>query len=175
MGLAMRQVDARANPAAAADWAHLAERLRRLAVALTGDRDRAEDLCQGTLAAMLARAPEQVGNIGYARKAMLRRWLDEQRSLRRRAERVARLAGMMGTRRWAGSPEEGVGRAEALARVRGAMGGLPARQRAVLVMRLVEGLEYEQIAAELGCSVAAVRASLHLARQRVRRQVGEAL
>ena len=59
-------------------------------------------------------------------------------------------------------------------RVRRAIETLPPMQRAVVVLRLVEELDYADIAATLGCSVQAVRANLHLGRQRVRRLAGEA-
>ena len=45
-----------------------------------------------------------------------------------------------------------------------AIAGLPADQRAVLVLREFEGLSYEQLAEVLGTSVAAVKGRLHRAR-----------
>jgi RNA polymerase sigma factor (sigma-70 family) len=171
MGYPMRHTESRPNTAMG-DWQRIAERLRRLAMALTGDAERAEELCQQTLVVLLARSPEHAEHVGYARRAMVRQWMDEQRSVRRRVARVAALA-RIGVRA-VPRPEEGADRAETLARVRSAMEVLPAKQRAALVMRLVEGLEYEQIAEAMGCSVGAVRANLHLAREAVRRQIGEA-
>ncbi len=49
-----------------------------------------------------------------------------------------------------------------------AIDSLPARQRAALLLRVVEGLSYEAIAEALECEVGAVRANLHLARMKVR-------
>jgi len=43
----------------------------------------------------------------------------------------------------------------------------------VLVLRLVEELDYEQIAETLSCSVETVRANLHVARRHVRETMGE--
>lgn len=57
--------------------------------------------------------------------------------------------------------------------VRQAIASLPPKQRAALVLRLVEDLDYEVIAETLGCSVEAVRAHLHLGRRRVRAVLGE--
>ncbi len=54
-----------------------------------------------------------------------------------------------------------------------ALRALPARQRAVVVLRLVEELDYAQIAETLDCSVGSVRSILHLARTRLRASLGE--
>jgi RNA polymerase sigma-70 factor (ECF subfamily) len=46
---------------------------------------------------------------------------------------------------------------------------VPERERAALLMAAVEGLPHEQIAAALGCSVAAIKVRIHRARLRLRR------
>lgn len=48
---------------------------------------------------------------------------------------------------------------------------LPLRQREVFVLHTYEGLSYAEVAEAAGISVANVRSHLHLARQRLRRQL----
>jgi RNA polymerase sigma-70 factor (ECF subfamily) len=64
-----------------------------------------------------------------------------------------------------------VGRAEHAdlrARVRTALGGLPPKLRAVVVLRDIYDLTHDEIATELGISVAAAKVRLHRARRRLR-------
>lgn len=151
------------------DWAELAARLRRFATALTGSSDAADELTQQTLAMLLSRRPERAGHLGYARRTLLRLWLDRRRSFVRRAAGWLRYVLHRPTEtRDADAIEAG----EQVGRVREVLGELPPRQRAVLVLRLVEELDYEQIAETLGCTVEAARANLHLARRQVRRRLG---
>lgn len=153
------------------DWAEISRRLGHLAVALTGSADLAEELVQQTLATLLARRPDKAAHLGYGRRTMVRLWLDRQRSARRRLARLTRLAAM--TDRWHvdGDP---LAAEEEVEQLRRAAERMPPRQRAVLVLRVVEGLEYEQIAEVLGCTVQSARSSLHLARARMRQTMGGA-
>ena len=153
------------------DWAALSEWLRRVAYALAQSREDADDLVQQTLVTLLAKQPDRVSHYGYARRTMFRLWLDRQRSLRRRLARVARLA-LTRESRHVDSDEMSI--RDQYDRVRRAIATLPPVQQGVVVLRLVEELDYADIAATLGCSVQTVRANLHLGRQRVRRLAGEA-
>lgn len=54
---------------------------------------------------------------------------------------------------------------ERAAAVRAAVAALPARQREAVVLRDLEGLSYEEVAAALGCSVASVKSALFRGRQ----------
>jgi RNA polymerase sigma-70 factor (ECF subfamily) len=164
----MRQFTATDEPAAA-DWVALSRRLRRIAGALTRDDDAADDLVQQTLVTLLARAPEQATNVGYARTTLVRLWLDQQRAWRRWIARLMRFAA--GTRTWQ-ADRDSVVESEQVQQVRGALDDLPPQQRLVLALRLIEGLGHAEIAALLGTTLASVRASLHLARQRVRTTIG---
>ncbi len=169
MGQAMRMTEFE-EFSAAPYWAVLRKRLLRIALALTRSRSDAEDLVQQTLLTLLARKPERAEHVGYARQTMLHLWLDHQRSLRRRLRRVAQLAA---TSRHRQVDRDEVSMNDQYRRVQRAIETLPPRQRATLVLRLVEELDYAKIAAVLGCSVQTVRANLHLGRRRVRRLVGE--
>jgi RNA polymerase sigma factor (sigma-70 family) len=153
------------------DWQRVSEGLRRFALALTGRSDAADELTQQTLAHLLARSPEKAAHAGYARRTMTRLWLDDQRSLRRRVRRYSLVA------RHAVAPPTGAERmanAEMAGAVRARIESLPPQQRAALVLRLIEDLDYEQVAEAMGTSVEAVRANLHLARRAVSRAMGEA-
>ena len=66
-----------------------------------------------------------------------------------------------------------VDRVELLELVR-EMGKLPAEQREVLLLAAVEEMRYEEIAALLSVPVGTVMSRLSRARDRLRRQVGEA-
>ncbi|MEZ6234909.1 MAG: RNA polymerase sigma factor [Phycisphaerales bacterium] len=155
-------------------WADLSRTLRRYALGLTGSAEAAEDLAQQTIARLLARRPDKALHVGYAYAAMTRAWVDEQRSLRRRLRRLrAAAAGIGGGsgRGGDGRPgerEDVPARRESVRRVGRAMDALPPRRRAALVLRAVEGLTYEQIAAALGCTPGVVRGELYEARRALR-------
>lgn len=57
---------------------------------------------------------------------------------------------------------------ESLEALHDAVTGLPPRQRAALVMRYVQGLEYAEVADALGCSEEAARANVYQAIRRLR-------
>lgn len=159
------------SPALDADWVAISRRLVRFATALTGRRDEAEDLTQQAIATVLARRPEMAGHIGFARRTLVRVWLDRERSVRRRMARLSQFAAWGSGRGSAG--ESADERDEQVQRVRSEIERLPARQRAVVTLRLVEGLTYEQIAEAMECDVGAVRANLHLARTKLRSVLGD--
>jgi RNA polymerase sigma-70 factor (ECF subfamily) len=60
---------------------------------------------------------------------------------------------------------------EALAGVERAVALLPARQRAALILRRVQGLSYPQVGAALGCSADTARAHVYQAIRAVRRRL----
>lgn len=153
------------------DWEMVSRRLNRYAAALCGNQVEAEDLAQQTLASLLAKRPAKADHMGYARRTLTRLWLDQQRSLRRRfARAVAAASARVGTMVLPHAPAE---MHEQVREVREAIDALPPRQRVIITLRLVEGLDYQAIADAMECDVGAVRASLHLARARVRAVLGE--
>ncbi len=155
---------------AAPDWSVLRERLWRVAMVLTRSRDDADDLTQQTLMTLLRRRADRADHAGYARQTMLRLWLDQQRSFRRRLRRAARRAAT--AKPWHVDRDRMSVR-DQYERMQLAIEALPPRQHATVVLRLIEELDYEDVAATLGCSVQTVRANLHLARQRVRQSARE--
>jgi len=103
-----------------------------------------------------------VAHLGYAHATMTRLWLDEQRAIKRRLERVTERASRA-VRDCVMCSDEG--RKE---QAGAAMDALPPARRVILALRVVAGLSYEQIAASLDCSVSTVRSELHEARKIVR-------
>jgi RNA polymerase sigma factor (sigma-70 family) len=147
------------------DWDTTHAALRRIAGALARDPHEADDLTQQTVLKLLAAAPSDSRPLAYARQIMIRTWMDRQRSARRRLRRLAHVAARTAAGVFARDPIEAD---EVRLRVRSAMAALPPRQQAALVLRVIEELDVPEIAQALDCSAEAVRASLHLARRRVR-------
>jgi len=71
------------------------------------------------------------------------------------------------------SPQEQVEIAEDSRRVLAAVQKLPPRQRAVLIMRHIDGMTLEEIAATLGWPLGTVKVNLFRGRQAVRKMVSE--
>jgi RNA polymerase sigma-70 factor (ECF subfamily) len=70
-------------------------------------------------------------------------------------------------------PDQAVAFNETLASARQAIAALPTKQRAALVLRHVQGLDYAEIAQALGCSEDSARANVYQALRRLRRELGE--
>lgn len=155
---------------AGVDWEQSWDRLNRVARGLTGDAGEADDLVQETILRMLAQPGGHAEHEGYAVTTLTRLWLGRRRSLRRELARLVRRAF---TRPEHSIPEDIPERAETVAAAWQALEGLPPRQRAAFVLRVVENQPFEAIADALGCDVGAVRSSLHVARQRLRRVLTE--
>ena len=72
---------------------------------------------------------------------------------------------------WSQTPEEEVLSGESRAVLTRAVEGLPEHYRAVLILRDVEGLSNEEVAAAVGDTVSSVKSRLHRARMVVREQL----
>jgi RNA polymerase sigma-70 factor (ECF subfamily) len=72
---------------------------------------------------------------------------------------------------WSQTPEEEVLSGESRAVLTRAIQGLPDHYRAVLILRDVEGLSNEEVAAAVGDTVSSVKSRLHRARMVVREQL----
>jgi RNA polymerase sigma-70 factor (ECF subfamily) len=66
-------------------------------------------------------------------------------------------------------PDDAVHRSEVRRALEGAFMHLSPSHRVVMVLREVEGLSYEEIAAVMGCSIGTVMSRLHYARKRLQR------
>ncbi|CAM06312.1 RNA polymerase sigma-70 factor (sigma-E family) [Saccharopolyspora erythraea NRRL 2338] len=131
--------------------------LRRSAYLLCGDWHLAEDLVQNTLL-KLYRAWRRVDGDAadaYARKVLMRVWLDERRKPWRRSENRDGVVPDPGDP--LADPAVAGQRAQARDLVLSALAEVPPRQRAVLVLRYWEDLPTAEVAAALRCSEGTVK------------------
>jgi RNA polymerase sigma-70 factor (ECF subfamily) len=139
-------------------------RLRRLGFLLTGDWAQAEDLAQEALVRVYWRwslVRRQAHPEAYARKVLVNR----HRSLLRRLRLEARHA------RQTRVEAADLGQREQLQTVQAAIRRLPARQRAVLILRYHEDLPEREVARLLRIPVGTVKSSTNRALTRLRRDL----
>lgn len=152
----------------------LLPRLRRLARTLARDQADADDLTQLTLErALKAREQWAPGTRmdAWAMRIMRNCWIDEARSRTRRdrlftSEEDAAPAVDPG----AGHGEQSAD-ADAIDR---AIGSLPAEQREVIALVLVEGFKYREAAALLNIPIGTLTSRLNRGRQALVQMLGEA-
>ncbi|PZF80595.1 SigE family RNA polymerase sigma factor [Jiangella anatolica] len=140
--------------------------LLRVAVVLTGDRHRAEDLVQGALAKLAARWHKVDEPEAYVRRII---YHDHARWWRRRSARSELLGATVPERPEADRAADAVRRLD----LSSALRLLGPRQRTVLVLRYLEDLPEAEVAAIMGCSVGTVRSQAHRALARLRTLVPE--
>lgn len=128
------------------------EPLRGLAYLTCGDWQVAEDAVLSALSRLYVRWSRVDNPEAYARTAVVRAAIDETRRPWWRREQ-SRSHAMPDTAR----PDDAIGAVDERLRVRAALDGLPARQRAVLVLRFLEGLSVQQTAAALRCPEGTVK------------------
>jgi len=149
-----------------------AARVYHFALRLTKDRHQAEDLTQETLLRAW-RHRRRLRDPSAARVWLFQiaanLWRDRLRREKRRPKPVD--APMDDYRSPAALPERELIDREDLQRALAAMDSLPARQREVLYLHTCEELSLEEIARILQITPDAVKASLSLARKRIRRQL----
>lgn len=147
----------------------------RLAHRLLGNREDAEDVVQDAF------AKAYVNLATFREEASFRTWLlhivmhlchDHLRRRERRGPTLG-LDGVEPATRDAGPGRDAQARDE-LRSLREAVDDLPPRQRAALVLKVVEGLPYDEVARALGTTVESARVYLSLARQSIRRRVERA-
>jgi len=167
------------------------ESLVRLALSFVGNRATAEEVVQETWSQVLA------GLAGFEGRSSLRTWIFRictNRALRRgeRESRSMPLSALSsddapevepgrfdGAGHWtdpprpwdARNPEEVLQRAQALECIERAMQALPPAQRAVVLLRDVEGLEAAEACSVLEVSESNQRVLLHRGRARIRREL----
>ncbi|GIF76983.1 SigE family RNA polymerase sigma factor [Asanoa siamensis] len=150
--------------------------LLRTAYLLTGSRDAAQDLVQNALVKVMSRWSRVDDPMAYLRRTMV-----NERTARWRRIGSREILTAFVPERWRPDPANTVVERDELL---SALGQLPARMRAVLVLRYWEDLSEADTAAILGCSVGTVKsqAARGLAKLRVllapattAHQVGEAI
>ena len=136
--------------------------LFRVAYALAGQQQAAEDLLQGALAKAATRWPKISGNAeAYVRRIIYHDHVSLWRRMRRRRESTVAVM-----------PERVIDdtSAETVLRLtlRDAVLSLPPRQRAVVVLRYLEDLSEREVAEMLGCSPGTVASQASRALSRLR-------
>jgi RNA polymerase sigma-70 factor (sigma-E family) len=127
------------------------DQLRRTAYLLCGDWHTADDLVSTALVKLLKhwRRVSTMDNIdAYARRVLLRAWLDERRRPWRREHSHAQVP--------ESAARGGSDVADRMA-VLALLAELPARRRAVLVLRYFCDLSVEETAEALGCTAGTVK------------------
>jgi RNA polymerase sigma-70 factor (sigma-E family) len=129
---------------------HRLDGFRRTAFLLCGDWHQSDDLVSIALVKLLRhwrRVSVMEQPDAYVRRVLLRSWLDERRRPWRREHPTAALP------EHAADPADRDARMDVVAR----LAELPARRRAVLVLRYFCDLSVEQTAEALGCSEGTVK------------------
>jgi RNA polymerase sigma-70 factor (sigma-E family) len=148
--------------------------MRRSAFLLCGDWHLAEDLVQTALIKMhraWSRMERTDHPVNYARKTLLRCWLDERRRPWRRAERRDGLVPAAAD--GAADPALAQQRQDLRGALFEALSAIPPRQRAVIVLRYFESLSVAEAAEALGCSEGTVKSQTARGLAAMRSALGE--
>lgn len=154
--------------------------VRRTAFLLCGDWHRADDLAQTAFVALhrhwrKVRDPQALD--AYVRRTVVRAVIDESRRPWRRERFVDAVPdgpGLGGT----GPPADRDGLGDSVATRQALLDGLrrvPPRQRAVLVLRFLEGLDVTGAAKVLGCTEGTVKSQTARGLEALRAALGDAL
>jgi RNA polymerase sigma-70 factor (sigma-E family) len=133
--------------------------LLRFAYLVTGSQHAAEEAVQAALASACerwSRVRRTTDPDAYVRRMVVNAHVSGWRRSGRRELSVAEVRGSAHVE----DPAESVARDDAVWRV---CEGLPRQQRAAVVLRYYEDLEYDEIAAVLGCSAGTARSHVHRA------------
>lgn len=158
------------------------ERTFRLAYAITHNEADARDICQEAWLTVWKQLATFRGDSRFStwlHPIVTRRALDHLRKRRRWFDRF--LPFDTGDDTTAAAPEpattddaaQQLEGAETVARVRAALATLPPKHRAVLALRELEGLSYEEIAQATGIPVGTVMSRLHHARRLLAEKLGK--
>lgn len=148
----------------------LVPRLRRFALGLTADPDRADDLVQAGCERALARRDQwQAGTRldSWMYKILQNLWIDQLRSPARTTETEPEEIENVPDRDW----NRGMEARLALEQVVDAMRQLPEAMRLVLTLVCVEGLSYKEAAAQLDVPIGTVMSRLARARLELHRRI----
>ena len=143
-------------------------RLLRTAYLLCGDRGKAEDLVQATLAKLVmawSRLHRSDSIDHYAQRVLINTYVSSRRRRSWWEQPLGRLV--------ESSTHDEYGAVEQRDWLRRALDELPARQRAAVVLRFYEEMSEEDAAHTLGCSVGTVKSLTSRGLQKLRTQYNE--
>lgn len=164
--------ETRRHAAFARLWEQERERVWRLIVALSGSRDDADDLTQE----VGIRALEGFGRFrGLSAPATWLHRITINTTLRHRERWRESLALDNNAPASEAGPERRALQADTLQRTQAAIERLPDELRTPLVLVAWEELSYKEIATLLEIPLGTVMSRLHTARQRLRKELGDAL
>jgi RNA polymerase sigma-70 factor (sigma-E family) len=165
-------VDQRDEQEFAEFFAARRDAVRRSAYLLCGDWHRADDFAQ-TAFVSLHRHWRRIRDKGaldaYVRRTLVRAVIDESRRPWRRERFTDEVP-----ERTSGAPDVGDAVATRAALL-GALRKVPPRQRAVLVLRFLEGLDVSGVAKALGCTEGTVKSQTARGLATLRAELGDAL
>ena len=136
-----------------------------------GDEAAADDVTQQIFVKLFTRIGQFRGDSEFTTwlyRLVINSCLDERRR-RRRFLPIEEFAPMTVHRK---SPETGYERREIAGSVREAIGGLKPKMRLPILLKYIEGLSYEEIAAVLGCSKGTVASRLNRAHKALAKKLG---
>jgi RNA polymerase sigma-70 factor (ECF subfamily) len=149
-------------------------RVYNFAVRASGSRTAAEDITQRVLIKMVREVGgfrAQASFTSWLYRIVVNEWIDE----RRRLKRLVYLPAESWARWRSGKldPAAEQERGELEEAVLAAVGRLDPKLRAVVLLRYLEELSYEEVASVLGCSMGTVASRLSRAHARLRESLGE--
>jgi RNA polymerase sigma-70 factor (sigma-E family) len=149
--------------------------VRRSAYLLCGDWHRADDLAQTAFVALHRRwhkIRDRAALDAYVRRTVVRAVIDESRRPWRRERFTGEVPEVADTSGGASDIGDAVATRSTLL---AALAKVPPRQRAVLVLRFLEGLDVSGAAAALGCTEGTVKSQTARGLTALRTELGSAL
>jgi len=169
-------------------FAELLERYKtrayRVVVGIVGSRDEALDVVQESFVKVYYKLKEfRFGSNFYTwfYRLLVNQAIDRWRKINRSGEVsldeafLAEEAFPSDLAEYPATPEEILMNRELRDILQKAIAALPEHHRAVILLREVEGMTYEEISKVLGCSIGTVMSRLHYARERLKNTLGERL
>ena len=152
-------------------WAHH-QRILRAVYRITGNMADAEDVAQSVFARLLKSGECNVEAAGsYLYRAAINGALDLIRSRQRCREVSLESAIHVASSEPESSPERQLSRGELRDQLRKALASLSPRSAEIFVLRFIEDLTNQEIAALVGTSRAVVAVTLHQARSRLSKEM----
>ena len=149
------------------------DRVFSIACYSLGDETAADDITQQIFVKLFTRIGQFRGDSKFTTwlyRLVINACLDERRRQRRLLPVAEFLP--MSKAAYRKSPEPGYERREIAGSVREAIGGLKPKMRLPILLKYIEGLSYEEIAAVLGCSKGTVASRLNRAHKALAKKLG---